>query len=68
MSEATNTAPVEKRFPVDKTQSPSQLIQDTQSAIDYTMNSFSQDAGMMADRSMMSDDPELNRAPASQSP
>lgn len=59
------------RIPVDKSRSPSELIQDTQSAIDYTINqfaganhSFSQDAGMMADRSMMSDDPELNRAPA----
>jgi len=69
MSEATNSATLNQfalanhRIPVDKSQSPSELIQDTQSAINYTMNSFSQDAGMMADRSMMSDDPELNRAP-----
>jgi hypothetical protein len=61
----SDTATVEKRFPVNKTQSPSELIQDTQSAIDYTMNSFSQDSALMADRTMMSDDPELNRAPAS---
>lgn len=63
MSEATNTATL-TRIPVDKSRSPSELIQDTQSAIDYSMNSFSQDAGMMADRSMLTDDPELNRAPA----
>jgi len=63
MSEATNTATL-KRIPVDKSQSPNELIQDTQSAISYSMNSFSQDEGMMADRSMMTDDPELNRAPA----
>ena len=63
MSEATNTATL-NRIPVDKSRSPSEMIHDTQSAIDYSMNSFSQDAGMMADRSMMTDDPELNRAPA----